>query len=313
MAKTIKFNLILDGKPVRTIGELQENFCIDDILEFYQKGLLQKWLKVRGYEDYLKKVEAISEKKSVIIEIIKIFDIEKSEKEIKEAVYSLEYWDERKRKLEEWHNKDLKIKKIISDYHNGYLELKAKILEYKCDMPFMKITAKEIFDKYFEIFQIDFKYFFNEFKESSPLIIYATLMNNNIRYLFLNEPDIQDELTESYTLNKLSQVKELIYSKFDIYSKKDIPEYDENNSIEKVQKLVRLHIFTGETEGYWKDLEITGTKVIVLSIPDGTFVRNANKPLEEFSSTDVNGNFLILDGLCYKSNNGRARIIYMEV
>ncbi len=49
MAKTIKFNLILDDKPVRTIEELQENFCIDDILEFYEKGLLQKWLKVRGY------------------------------------------------------------------------------------------------------------------------------------------------------------------------------------------------------------------------------------------------------------------------
>ena len=30
--KQIKFNLILDGKPVRTIEELQDNFNLDDIL-----------------------------------------------------------------------------------------------------------------------------------------------------------------------------------------------------------------------------------------------------------------------------------------
>ena len=32
MAKTIKFNLICDGKPVRTIEDLQENFSIEDVL-----------------------------------------------------------------------------------------------------------------------------------------------------------------------------------------------------------------------------------------------------------------------------------------
>lgn len=49
MAKTIKFNLILDDKPVRTIEDLRENFSIEDILELYNNGLLQSWLEVRGY------------------------------------------------------------------------------------------------------------------------------------------------------------------------------------------------------------------------------------------------------------------------
>ena len=31
--KTIKFNLILDDKPIRNIEQLQENFSVEDILK----------------------------------------------------------------------------------------------------------------------------------------------------------------------------------------------------------------------------------------------------------------------------------------
>ena len=50
MAKTIKFNLICDGNPVRTIEDLQNNFSIEDVLAYYNNKLLHRWLKVRGYE-----------------------------------------------------------------------------------------------------------------------------------------------------------------------------------------------------------------------------------------------------------------------
>lgn len=303
MAKTIKFNLMLDGKPVRTIEELQENFCIDDILEFYQKGLLQKWLKVRGFDEYLKKVESISEKKPAIIELIKIFEIEKSEKEIKEAVYSLEFWEERKTELEKWNKKDVKVKEIIADYHNGYGALKAKILENKEDMPFMKSAAKEIFNKYYEIFKIDQWYFFNSFEDDVPLVIYAVLMNKKLRYLFLEDEEIAKILRKKFTLKTKSEQKNL-FSSFQTSEEKDINE---------LQKKSGIFIYKGATGRSWKNLEVEKTKVMVLSIPQGAFVRSANKPKEEFSATDVNGNFLILDGLLYKSKNAQFPIVYMEV
>lgn len=303
MAKTIKFNLILDSKPVRTIEELQENFCIDDILEFYQKGLLQKWLKVRGFDEYLKKVEAIPEKKSAIIELIKIFEIEKSEKEIKEAVYSLEFWEERKTELEKWNKKDVKVKEIIVDYHNGYGALKAKILENKEDMPFMKSAAKEIFNKYYEIFKIDQWYFFNSFEDDVPLVIYAVLMNKKLRNLFLEDEEIAKILRKKFTLKTKSEQKNL-FSSFQTSEEKDINE---------LQKKSGIFIYKGATGSSWKNLEVEKTKVMVLSIPQGAFVRSANKPKEEFSATDVNGNFLILDGLLYKSKNAQFPIVYMEV
>ena len=73
MAKTIKFNLICDNKPVRTIEDLQDNFSIEDVLEYYDNKLLHRWLTVRGYEKEYEEVSAIKDKEP--IEIIKKQDI----------------------------------------------------------------------------------------------------------------------------------------------------------------------------------------------------------------------------------------------
>lgn len=316
MAKTIKFNLVLDGKPVRTIEELQENFCIDDILKFYQKGILQKWLKVRGFDEYLKKVESIPENRSIIIELIKIFEIEKSDKEIKEAIYSLEFWEERKKELEEWDKKDHKIKEIISNYHKGYDDLKVKIIENKEDMAFMKIVTRAISDKYLEIFKLDAWFFFDSFKDKVPFIIYAVLMNEKLRDLFFEYEDIADTISQEFTLKTKSD-KEEMFSLVQTLQSSWIGESKELAGNEKVinepQRLNGILSYKGRTAGYWKDLEVDKTKVMVLSIPAGTFIRSANKPKEELSAQEVNGKFPILDGLLYKSNNSQSSIVYMVI
>ena len=86
---------------------------------------------------------------------------------------------------------------------------------------------------------------------------------------------------------------------------------------EKALKLIKentgLIEFKGTTDAYWKDLETSDVKVMILSIPANTFIRSANDLKQELSAEDVNGNFLILDGLAYKSNIGTESIIYMKV
>ena len=42
MAKTIKFNLICDGNPVRNLEDLQNNFSIEDVLNYYSNKLYYK-------------------------------------------------------------------------------------------------------------------------------------------------------------------------------------------------------------------------------------------------------------------------------
>jgi len=83
--KQIKFNLILDGKPVRTIEELQDNFNLDDILDYFFNGLLEKWLKVRKYDSFLAQVQTIHAKIEIVEiskKLINIFDIELNDEAI---------------------------------------------------------------------------------------------------------------------------------------------------------------------------------------------------------------------------------------
>ena len=78
MAKTIKFNLILDNYPVRNIEGMQEHFSIEDMLKYFKNGLLLRWLKVREYEKEYEKVTAIDktlDNKAIMMELVKIFEI----------------------------------------------------------------------------------------------------------------------------------------------------------------------------------------------------------------------------------------------
>lgn len=72
-------------------------------------------------------------------------------------------------------------------------------------------------------------------------------------------------------------------------------------------------VYAGATEGYWKDLEPKGTKCLILTMKEGNVLRNAAKSGEELTAADIDGQFLLLDGIDYKSNNADHALIYMVV
>lgn len=302
MAKTIKFNLILDGQQVRCIEDLQNNFCVEDVMRLYQDGLLQKWLKVRGYYDYLQQVEAIKKKDSVIVELIKIFKIEKKENVIKESLYSLEYRKKRETELQEWRETGSKEKKAIGDDHNGYETLKSKVIENKYDMAFMKATAKEISKNYSRLFQLDNTRFYYEFRQDAPLMIYAILMDTKLRDFLLQNEDVSKSLTGTFKIKSKDKAKKLIY-----------PELNQDDDFDNKVQSIGLHIYIGDTQSYWKDLQTEDTKVLIISVPDSCRIRGAKDKLEDIPSKDANGKFLILDGLAYKSSDEYNPIVYMEI
>ena len=212
MAKTIKFNLLLDDNPVRDIESLQNNFCIDDILEVYENGLLQKWLKVRGFDAYLEKVRNINKEHSIIVELIKIFDIQKDDEAIRESIYSLEFQENRKKSLEIFDTKDNNLKNRIAKYHQGYEELIEAIIEHKENMAFLKVASKEISDKYFKLFELDYLRSYNLYKKESPFMIYAILMNNKLCDFFLYNDKINESLHKSFILDTQPKVNNLFYA-----------------------------------------------------------------------------------------------------
>ncbi|TXI93223.1 MAG: hypothetical protein E6Q33_04345 [Neisseriales bacterium] len=316
MAKTIKFNLNINGMSVRNIEGLQDNFCIDDVLALYDNKLLHRWLESRSFDEYLQKINAIDPEEPIIYQLIEIFDIELSKNIIDEQTYSLRFWNERKTELEMWTKKDNNIKQIVNDYHIGYDVLLQEIIDKREDIAFLKTATKEVEDKYLKLFQLDYKRLIHKCMDESPLFIYTLLMNTQLREYLLNDEQIKNSLNSVFMLETYNNQDLIIKRIFNVLSAENIKDKSDGEKsllFSHVVSSILLRKFKGKTDGYWKDLELVTTKVMILSIPSGTFIRAANNPMQELSAEDVNGKFLILDGLIYKSNTDKSNVIYFEV
>lgn len=307
MAKTIKFNLICDDKPVRTIEDLQENFSIEDVLKYYENGLLLRWLDVRGYSDEYKKVSSITCKDSleVIKNLIKVFDVENDEKKIEEGVYMLQFLEEKKELCEIYKKNNFKKKSIIDDYQTEYKQLVDGIIENPDDGPRIKANIAEIISNYSWILDLNHRDLFWMLEEKSVLAIMCLLMNETARkyYLPIQLPEEKGVFGPKYDIDDDSDKREMYRQICNIIQSKDF-----------VSKLGdNLHVFSGATDGYWMDLETKGKKYMIIGMGSGDYVRAAGVQGGDLSNTDIAEKFVIIDGIDYKSNSATRQLLYMEV
>ena len=310
MAKSIKFNLIVDNKPIRTIEELRENFCINDIDELYREGRLQKWLEVRGFDEYLAQIKEINHEMP-IYKLIDIFGMGSkiSKDEVNKIVSNIYYENERKKQLAVWEKKNNDVKSIIQVYHAKYDELKNVMIENPSNFPLIKSTINEICKNYFGLFKLNYVDFYYEIYDKVPLIVYACLMNEKSRDLFLNNnfwSGILSFISRNKSSDKNSPILENIienYSgKFNIVNncknKDDIEKY-----------ILKLN---GSTDGYWDEKEPLKQKVMILGMSSSAKVNSADKKDSGLNWDSVN-KFSILDGLQYSAQRNDDFVYYMLV
>lgn len=306
MAKTIKFNLICDGKPVRTLEDLQNNFSIQDIHEYYQNRFLHRWLDVRGYTEELEKVSAITTDKPVEIikQLIAIFDVERDEKKVEEEIYMLEYLDERKELYAIYHKGKSKAQNIINDYVTGYDQLFRGILDNPKDVAKIKANIAEMTQNYKWLVQYNYRTLLIKLlNEKLYLAVMCLLMNDMLRAYYL---PIRTTDEEGNLLNEFNGGDEQIY----MY-KRICTMVKDTGFIDQLGD--NLHSFAGKTDGYWQDIEPQGKKYIILSIQNGNYVRAAGETGGDLGYDDINELFVIVDGIDYKSNNATHKLLYMEV
>lgn len=305
MAKTIKFNLICDNKPVRIIEDLKNNFSIEDVLAYYDNKLLHKWLEVRGYSDELEKVNAIKAEKhiEIIKELIKIFNVICDNKKIEESVYILEYLEKRQELCSIYDKENYKIKNIIKDYEVGYKQLVEDILENPDDVAKIKANIFEMVTNYDWILELNHRELFYMMKEKSMLTIMCLLMNEQSRNYYL--PIKKENEDGTTTLDTDSN-----YDKSNMF--RHICEIIKSSDFEK-NLGDNLITFSGVTDSYWKDLEPKGKKYMIISMGNGDFVRSSGLSGGDLSSSDILNQFVIVDGIDYKSNSQTRKLVYMEV
>ena len=292
MAKTIKFNLICDEKPIRTIEDLQNNFSIADVLTYYNNKLLHRWLSVRGYDAELKAVSAITTDDSIEIikELIHIFNVETDEKKVEESIYMFQYQEERRQTYEIYKIENYNVVNIIEDYEHDYLQLVRGILMNPNDVSLIKANIAEMVSNYDWVFELNHRELFWNLMKHSPLGVMCLLMNEESRKYYLPGGDNEDK-------------KRMFQAICNLIEQSDF------------EKLLRgnLITFSGMTDGYWKDLEPKGKKFMIVSMEIGDFVRSAGKSGGDLTGSDIKNAFVILDGIDYKSNYSSHKLRYMEV
>ena len=81
----------------------------------------------------------------------------------------------------------------------------------------------------------------------------------------------------------------------------------ENKLAHNLKKVV------GTTEGHWKTVEPRGNQYMVISLGDTGFVRPADNDNYILGISDIKDQFLIVNGIEFKSDSRDCSLIYMEV
>jgi hypothetical protein len=197
MAKAIKFNLILDGQPVRNLDDLRENFNVEDVLAAYRNGSLKRWLETRGLEEEIAALEKVPDEDDISAakELCRIFQGELTEQQIEAAAYPFEFRRREAEKLQQYEKLKEQKDEIIRAYHEEYEKLLEEMEDKDTDYPFVKSTVAELFRSYVGLYRLDAETFYWRFIEDHPLVILAMLTNNDMRPLIAEKPeDIYENL-----------------------------------------------------------------------------------------------------------------------
>ena len=86
---------------IRTLDDLRENFCVEDVLMHFEDGKLEKWLDVWNYKSELEAVRGLkasgkTNAREVLSELMRIFGAEMDEAEIDSELEVYDYVEERR-------------------------------------------------------------------------------------------------------------------------------------------------------------------------------------------------------------------------
>lgn len=302
MSKTIKFNLVCDGFQIRTLEDLRNHFSIEDILQYFRDQILEKWLCVRGYNKELEAVKSITSKSpyEIIKELVSIFDVESDNNTIEYATSVIKYRESRvlleKRSMEELRVSD----SLYNEYFMKYEDLVNNIIINPTNKNIIQATIAEIEKEYPQIFKMDYRNFFYKVRDISPLAVLCLLMNQFTRRFYIFD-GVKPENKSLYTRD----VEEMFNWIQKSFFKKEFIESLGNNVVIKNNE-------TGS-----RFVSLTQKKCLVIKLhsygDDGCAISNYTENESFLKPSQINGKFLIMEGIQYQSNTKNKTLYYIEI
>lgn len=146
----------------------------------------------------------------------------------------------------------------------------------------IKAIIDEIEKNYINLFRLDFNNFFTDFIDRTPIVIMICLLNDKMRKILLDDQYIESRLKDSFK-KLISEMSPFIQS------------------------------YRGNTDGMWKNIGSSDKKYLVLSVSEGAARVGEQQNLQvDYDAKAINGNYLILEGLMFKSASKNQTVLYLE-
>lgn len=339
MAKKIKFNLQVNGVGISSLEGLQDNFNIEDIMEHFKSGLLMRWLEVQGLETELQEINKLSQSKNtdnfaLAQGILEIFDMDKEldKNALKITLADINYKEYKENLLKSNENLNRNAKAFLKEYHEKFQNIIWDIIKNNSDVEKIKSNLKIIEKDYFDLFLLHFQTLVSVLKGSAPLALLFGLGTDKIRNVLLAYININEVNDENRGLNLKDIISEQSSSEDKEYLKNiniDTIDYIRFEYFEAICELLYkklnfnaqdfpdvIKVFKGSTDGLWRDLVAKNKKVLVLKIEGSakaSKIPNDGETNEALGKEEIDGKFLILDGLNFQSSANTASIEYVEL
>lgn len=333
--KHIRFNLRFFNdveESVRSLGELQEKFNVDDLYEYFLSGQLERWLRCHEEEKVADAVCAISKDIPTEEQLDKLFDalgFDFDENERKSAIASFVF---PRRLLNKRAMLGVSLKKVSEAVDQNFKEYNTRIcelIENREDFAKVKAGVRDLLRFHGDLFAFDYMRFYHIMVAECPLAIFAVLMNDKYRAYYLPE----DENRRAYFLGgvaakcgektgkkALDRIKDVLASFLSVtatYSsitfKVGDQQIDGDSYLLKDWNIVKQVSDYEKGRGAWQD-EVGGEKKVMILCNDGVEVRPYHDNTRQFKPGEANGRFEIMNGFEYRvSNQSKGCLLYMEV
>lgn len=215
--------MIVDGHICRTINELLDNFNINDVLDLYEKGTLLCWLETRSFTDYaerVKRIDSSADTAGKTKALLTAFGFSCDDENAQQALYAV-----RQRTVPEEVSQACKTNRIniqkkgdsnmrqdgaplhtdtASQSYLEYTALKEAMKQHSDNMSALTRDITMIEEKYMTEFSQDYIAFFNDVKNTHPLIVYCLLENKKTKKYLQDNTKIKDDIAIfQYLHNKL--------------------------------------------------------------------------------------------------------------
>lgn len=211
--KKLKFSLDLDGKQIRNLDELGDNFNLTEILDLYKGKVLLRWLESRSMDtqaDAIKKIPDKSSDETICESLCKIFVGSIERNEFDGVIHALKFKSEKEKYLDQIKAAGGLLNTTIADYHNKYNDLLKNIKENGYKRSYIREALQELSTSYYSLLEVDLERFLDDMIDSNSLIIMGMLANDKLKDLVLKYPYIVDKLMKQVS-SKVSVHK--IYAK----------------------------------------------------------------------------------------------------